>query len=119
VQVIVKTSFPGQSPRVVEEQVTYPITTTMLSVPGAKAVRGYSFFGDSYVYVIFEDGTDLYWARSRVLEYLNQAAADLPDGVQPRSARTPPASAGSTATRWWTAPASTTWRSSPACRTGS
>jgi Cu(I)/Ag(I) efflux system membrane protein CusA/SilA len=84
VQVIVKTSFPGQSPRVVEEQVTYPITTTMLSVPGAKAVRGYSFFGDSYVYVIFADGTDLYWARSRVLEYLNQAAADLPDGVQPR-----------------------------------
>ncbi|ADC62456.1 efflux RND transporter permease subunit [Allochromatium vinosum] len=84
VQVIVKTSFPGQAPRVVEEQVTYPITTTMLSVPGAKAVRGYSFFGDSYVYVIFEDGTDLYWARARVLEYLNQAAADLPDGVQPR-----------------------------------
>jgi len=84
VQVIVKTSFPGQAPRVVEEQVTYPITTTMLSVPGAKAVRGYSFFGDSYVYVIFEDGTDLYWARARVLEYLNQAAADLPGGVQPR-----------------------------------
>ena len=84
VQVIIKTRFPGQSPRVVEEQVTYPITTTMLSVPGAKAVRGYSFFGDSYVYVIFEDGTDLYWARSRVLEYLSQAAADLPDGVQPR-----------------------------------
>jgi copper/silver efflux system protein len=84
VQVIIKTGFPGQSPRVVEEQVTYPITTTMLSVPGAKAVRGYSFFGDSYVYVIFEDGTDLYWARSRVLEYLNQAASDLPEGVQPR-----------------------------------
>jgi len=84
VQVIVRTSFPGQSPRVVEEQVTYPITTTMLSVPGAQVVRGYSFFGDSYVYVIFEDGTDLYWARARVLEYLNQAAADLPDGVQPR-----------------------------------
>ena len=84
VQVIVKTGFPGQAPRVVEEQVTYPITTTMLSVPGAKAVRGYSFFGDSYVYVIFEDGTDLYWARARVLEYLNQAAADLPEGVQPR-----------------------------------
>jgi len=84
VQVIVKTSFPGQSPRVVEEQVTYPITTTMLSVPGAKAVRGYSFFGDSYVYVIFEDGTDIYWARSRVLEYLNQAASELPEGVQPR-----------------------------------
>jgi len=84
VQVIVKTSFAGQSPRVVEEQVTYPITTSMLSVPGAKAVRGYSFFGDSYVYVIFDDDTDLYWARARVLEYLNQAASELPDGVQPQ-----------------------------------
>jgi Cu(I)/Ag(I) efflux system membrane protein CusA/SilA len=84
VQVIIRTSFPGQSPRVVEEQVTYPLTTTMLAVPGAQTVRGYSFFGDSYVYVIFADGTDLYWARSRVLEYLNQAAASLPAGVQPR-----------------------------------
>jgi Cu(I)/Ag(I) efflux system membrane protein CusA/SilA len=84
VQVIVKTSFPGQSPRVVEDQVTYPITTTMMAVPGAQTVRGYSFFGDSFVYVIFEDGTDLYWARSRVLEYLNQAAASLPEGVAPR-----------------------------------
>jgi len=84
VQVIIKTSYPGQSPRVVEDQITYPITTTMLSVPGAKVVRGYSFFGDSYVYVLFEDGTDLYWARARVLEYLSQAAADLPDKVQPR-----------------------------------
>ncbi|MBK1619832.1 CusA/CzcA family heavy metal efflux RND transporter [Lamprobacter modestohalophilus] len=84
VQVIIKTSFPGQAPRVVEEQVTYPITTTMLSVPGAKVVRGFSFFGDSFVYVIFEDGTDLYWARARVLEYLNQAAAALPEGVEPR-----------------------------------
>jgi Cu(I)/Ag(I) efflux system membrane protein CusA/SilA len=83
VQVIIRTNFPGQSPRVVEEQVTYPITTTMLSVPGAKVVRGYSFFGDSYVYVIFKDGTDLYWARARVLEYLNQAASVLPAGVQP------------------------------------
>ncbi|MGB1111084.1 MAG: efflux RND transporter permease subunit, partial [Gammaproteobacteria bacterium] len=84
VQVIIKTSYPGQSPRTVEDQVTYPITTTMLSVPGAQAVRGYSFFGDSYVYVIFADGTDPYWARSRVLEYLNQAASSLPDGVEPR-----------------------------------
>jgi len=84
VQVIIRTNFPGQSPRVVEEQVTYPITTTMLAVPGAQTVRGYSFFGDSYVYVIFEDGTDLYWARSRVLEYLSQAAQDLPAGVRPR-----------------------------------
>jgi len=84
VQVIIKTTYPGQSPRVVEDQVTYPITTTMLSVPGAQVVRGYSFFGDSYVYVIFKDGTDMYWARSRVLEYLNQAASSLPPGVQPR-----------------------------------
>ena len=84
VQVIVRTTFPGQSPQVVEEQVTYPITTTMLAVPGARVVRGYSFFGDSFVYILFEDGTDLYWARSRVLEYLNQAASALPEGVQPR-----------------------------------
>ncbi|HSO83303.1 efflux RND transporter permease subunit [Thiocapsa sp.] len=84
VQVIVRTTFAGQSPQVVEEQVTYPITTTMLAVPGARTVRGYSFFGDSFVYILFEDGTDLYWARSRVLEYLNQAAASLPEGVQPR-----------------------------------
>ncbi|MEJ2391059.1 MAG: CusA/CzcA family heavy metal efflux RND transporter [Gammaproteobacteria bacterium] len=83
VQVIIRTSYPGQSPQVVEDQVTYPLTTTMLSVPGAKAVRGYSYFGDSYVYVIFKDHTNLYWARSRVLEYLSQAAADLPAGVHP------------------------------------
>jgi Cu(I)/Ag(I) efflux system membrane protein CusA/SilA len=78
VQVIVRTSYPGQAPQIVENQVTYPLTTTMLSVPGAKTVRGYSFFGDSFVYVLFEDGTDPYWARSRVLEYLNQAQARLP-----------------------------------------
>ena len=78
-QVIIKTSFPGQSPEVVEDQVTYPITTAMLSVPGTTAVRGYSFFGDSYVYVIFEEGTDIYWARSRVLEYLSQVTSDLPE----------------------------------------
>ena len=119
VQVIIRTTFPGQSPRVVEEQVTYPITTTMLAVPGAQTVRGYSFFGDSYVYVIFEDGTDLYWARSRVLEYLNQAAADLPAAVSRGWGRTRPASVGSTATPWWTAPGGTTWPSCAACRTGS
>jgi len=84
VQIIIKTSYPGQSPQVVENQVTYPITTTMLAVPGAQAVRGYSFFGDSYVYVVFKDGTDLYWARTRVLEYLNQAADNLPENVKPR-----------------------------------
>ena len=78
VQVIIRTSYPGQAPRIVEDQVTYPLTSTMLSVPGAKTVRGFSFFGDSFVYVLFEDGTDLYWARSRVLEYLNQVQSRLP-----------------------------------------
>ena len=78
VQVIVRTSYPGQAPQIVENQITYPLTTTMLSVPGAKTVRGFSFFGDSFVYVLFEDGTDLYWARSRVLEYLNQVQGRLP-----------------------------------------
>ncbi|XEH08408.1 CusA/CzcA family heavy metal efflux RND transporter [Edwardsiella tarda] len=81
VQVIIKTSYPGQAPQLVEDQVTYPLTTTMLSVPGAKTVRGFSQFGTSYVYVIFADGTDLYWARSRVLEYLNQVQGKLPAGV--------------------------------------
>ena len=84
VQVIIKTSYPGQAPQVVEDQVTYPLTTAMLSVPGATTVRGFSFFGDSYVYVIFEDGTDLYWARSRVLEYLNQVAGTLPSTAKPQ-----------------------------------
>jgi Cu(I)/Ag(I) efflux system membrane protein CusA/SilA len=83
VQVIIKTSFPGQAPQVVEDQVTYPLTTAMLAVPGAVTVRGYSFFGDSYVYIIFEDGTDLYWARSRVLEYLNQVSGNLPPEAKP------------------------------------
>jgi len=83
VQVIIKTPYPGQAPQVVEDQVTYPLTTAMLSVPGASTVRGYSFFGDSYVYVIFEDGTDLYWARSRVLEYLNQVSGQLPPSAKP------------------------------------
>lgn len=78
VQVIIRTSYPGQAPQIVESQITYPLATTMLSVPGAKTVRGYSFFGDSFVYVLFEDGTDLYWARSRVLEYLNQVQGRLP-----------------------------------------
>jgi Cu(I)/Ag(I) efflux system membrane protein CusA/SilA len=83
VQVIIKTSFPGQAPQVVEDQVTYPLTTAMLSVPKAVTVRGYSFFGDSYVYIIFEDGTDLYWARSRVLEYLSQVSGQLPNNAKP------------------------------------
>ena len=84
VQVIIKTSFPGQAPQVVEDQVTYPLTTAMLSVPGAVTVRGFSFFGDSYVYVIFDEDTDLYWARSRVLEYLSQVAPNLPADARPQ-----------------------------------
>lgn len=82
VQVIIKTSYPGQAPRVVEDQITYPLTSAMLSVPKATNVRGYSFFGDSYVYVIFEDGTDPYWARSRVLEYLSQVTSGFPEGAR-------------------------------------
>ena len=84
VQVIIKTSYPGQAPQVVQDQVTYPLTTAMLSVPGAVTVRGYSFFGDSYVYVIFDEKTDLYWARSRVLEYLSQVAPSLPEAARPQ-----------------------------------
>ena len=83
VQVIIKTTYPGQAPRVVEDQVTYPLTSAMLSVPKAVTVRGYSFFGDSYIYVIFEDGTDIYWARSRVLEYLSQVTGNLPSQAKP------------------------------------
>jgi copper/silver efflux system protein len=84
VQVIIKTSYPGQSPQVVEDQITYPISTSMLAVPGAVAVRGFSYYGDSYVYVIFSENTDIYWARSRVLEYLNQVNDQLPKGVTPK-----------------------------------
>ena len=83
VQVIIRTTWPGQAPQIVENQVTYPLTTTMMSVPGAKTVRGYSFFGDSFVYVLFDDGTDPYWARSRVLEYLNQVQGRLPREAKP------------------------------------
>ncbi len=83
VQVIIRTPFPGQAPQIVEDQVTYPLATTMMSVPGARTVRGFSFFGDSFVYVLFEDGTDLYWARSRVLEYLSQIQARLPAAAKP------------------------------------
>jgi len=82
-QVIVYTEFPGQAPQVVEDQVTYPLTTALLAVPRAKVVRGFSNFGVSFVYIVFEDGTDLYWARSRVLEYLNFASKRLPAGVAP------------------------------------
>ena len=82
-QVIVYTDYPGQAPQVVEDQVTYPLTTALLTVPHSKTVRGFSFFGVSFVYVVFEDGTDLYWARSRVLEYLSTTAKRLPAGVTP------------------------------------
>ncbi|MFM5375147.1 efflux RND transporter permease subunit [Aeromonas veronii] len=84
VQVIIKTSYPGQAPQVVEDQVTYPLTTAMLAVPGSTTVRGYSFFGDSFVYVLFDDNTDLYWARARVLEYLSQVAPNLPASARPQ-----------------------------------
>ncbi|MCL4472089.1 MAG: efflux RND transporter permease subunit, partial [Gammaproteobacteria bacterium] len=84
VQVIVYTEYPGQAPQVVEDQVTYPLTTSMLAVPKSKVVRGFSFFGASFVYVIFEDGTDIYWARSRVLEYLSSLTGRLPQGVTPQ-----------------------------------
>jgi len=83
VQVIIRTSYEGQSPQVIEDQITYPISSAMMSVPGSKSVRGYSFFGDSFVYVIFDDDTDMYWARSRVLEYLNQVSQQLPKGISP------------------------------------
>src|SRR5512136_839837 len=84
VQVIVYTNYPGQAPQEVEDQVTYPLTTALLAVPKSKVVRGFSFFGSSFVYVIFEDGTDIYWARSRVLEYLNAASTRLPANVSPQ-----------------------------------
>jgi Cu(I)/Ag(I) efflux system membrane protein CusA/SilA len=95
-QVIVYTEYPGQAPQVIEDQVTYPLTTALLAVPRSKVVRGFSLFGVSFVYVVFEDGTDLYWARSRVLEYLNFAAKRLSEGITLRSGPTRPASAGST-----------------------
>ena len=81
-QVIIKTSYPGQAPQIMEDQVTYPLTTIMLGVPGAVKVRGYSFFGDSYVHVLFDEATDPYWARSRVTEYLQQAEKRLPAGAE-------------------------------------
>src|SRR3954462_1445474 len=89
VQVILRTTYPGQAPQIVENQIPYPLATTMLSVPGARTVRGYSMFGDSFVYILFEDGTDPYWARSRVLEYLNQVQSKLPQ--QARAALGPDA----------------------------
>lgn len=118
VQVIIKTSYPGQAPQIVENQVTYPLTTTMLSVPGAKTVRGFSQFGDSYVYVIFEDGTDPYWARSRVLEYLNQVQGKLPAESAPSWGQMPRVLAGSMNMHWWIAAVSTILPIYAHCRTG-
>ena len=127
VQVIIRTPYPGQAPQIVENQVTYPLTTTMLSVPGAKTVRGFSFFGDSYVYVLFDEGTDLYWARSRVLEYLSQLQARLPASAKPAlgsstrtcTVRLSPAIAGRMALTapLTTCPGSPTKRLSTACPT--
>ena len=115
---IIFTEYPGQAPQVVEDQVTYPLTTAMLAVPYAKVVRGYSFFGYSFVYIIFEDGTDLYWARSRVLEYLNYVSARLPGGVTPSLGPDATESAGYMNISSKIPPAVMTSSSSEAFRTG-
>jgi copper/silver efflux system protein len=107
-QVIIKASYPGKAPQVVEDQVTYPLTTTLLGVPGATTIRAYSSFGDAFVYVLFDDKTDPYWARSRVLEYLNQVQSRLPAGATVSLGPMRPASAGSTNMHWSIAPANTT-----------
>jgi Cu(I)/Ag(I) efflux system membrane protein CusA/SilA len=110
-QVIIKASYPGKAPQVVEDQVTYPLTTTLLGVPGATTIRAYSSFGDAFVYVLFDDKTDQYWARSRVLEYLNQVQSRLPPGATVSLGPDATGSVGSTNTHWSTAPANTTWGS--------
>ena len=117
VQVIIYTEWPGQAPQIVQDQVTYPITTKMLSVPRNKVVRGYSFYGFSFVYVIFEDGTDPYWARSRVLEYLSGLGCAVARRTsRPRSGRTRPASAGPSCIR--SIRPTATWPNCARCRTG-
>jgi Cu/Ag efflux pump CusA len=113
VQVIVKTPYMGQPPQQVEDQVTYPLTTALLSVPGTRAVRGFSMFGESFIYIIFRDGTDPYWARSRVLESISQAMSHLPPGATHR------ASAGYFNTHWWTAAEKSTTTSCVHCRISS
>jgi copper/silver efflux system protein len=118
VQVIVRTDYAGQAPQIIEDQVTYPIASEMLKVPGAETVRGYSFFGTSFVYVIFDDGTDLYWARSRVQEYLSSIRGQLPAGARPSWVRTPRGWAGSTSTCWRTRAGPGRWRTSDRSRTG-
>ena len=106
------------SPDILEDQVTYPIATAMLGVPKVKDIRGFSDFGYSYVYIIFEEGTDIYWARSRTLEYLSNILPRLPQEVKMELARTRPVSAGSFSTRWWIKPESATWPNSAPSRTG-
>ena len=115
-QVIVYTEYPGQAPQVVEDQVTYPLTTSMLSVPRSKVVRGFSFFGASFVYVIFEDGTDIYWARSRVLEYLTTLTGRLPSNVTPKLGRMPLGSVGFISMRCWQK--TIRWLNCVHCKTG-
>ncbi len=119
VQVIVKTSYPGQAPQIVENQVTWPLTTTMLSVPGAKTVRGFSQFGDSYVYVIFETAPILTGRARGCWSISTRCRANCPPGSAPKWARTPPALAGSSSTRWSTAAANMTSPNCARCRTGS
>lgn len=117
-QVIVATEWMGRNPTLIEDQITYPIATTFLGAPRVKSVRGFTMFGMSFVYVIFHDGTDLYWARSRVIEYLSKVAARLPEGSPRKSDRTQRASGGSTSTRCGTRRGGTTSSHSAACRTG-
>jgi Cu/Ag efflux pump CusA len=116
-QVIVYSRW-DRSPDIMEDQVTYPIVSAMLGAPKVKDVRGFSDFGYSYVYIIFDEGTDIYWARSRTLEYLSKILPRLPQGGIPNWGRTPRGSAGFTNMRWWTPPANATWRSCARCRIG-
>ncbi len=118
VQVIIYTDWEGRSPDLVEDQITYPISSQFIAAPKVKFVRGESMFGKSFVYVIFEDGTDIYWARSRVIEYFNSVRGSAARGVNPSSARTPPAWAGSLNTRWWTKAEGTIWPNCAPSRTG-
>ena len=118
-QVIIRTDFPGQSPQIVEDLVTYPLSTNLLGLPRTKDVRGSSMFGTSFVYVIFEDDVDLYWGRARVVEALSRLGSDLPLAPHRRSAPTRLASAGSSSTRWSTEAARPTSPNCAHCRIGS
>ena len=118
VQVIISTDWPGRSPDLVEDQITYPVSTRFIAAPKVKFVRGESMFGKSFVYVIFEDGTDIYWARSRVIEYLNSVRGSLPEGVNPTIGPDARAWAGFLNMRWWTKPGKTTWPNCVRFKTG-